>query len=146
ASSSLAMGGQYQKITSNSSGGTVEYTLTSDAAGNTRPDAHVVIARVTGPDPAKFNVERRDASGNVIPSLTTSTPFDQYSPTPHLVSYVVNVGSTGYTIPSGATTLKVRLIVAGKNPSSSGYTLSADLLSISEGHAMGPLIGAGGAN
>jgi hypothetical protein len=53
------------------------------------------------------------------------------------------LGRNGFTIPAQETSLRIRLIVAGKNPASSARKLSVDLVSLGDQHAMGPYLSSG---
>ena len=140
--SQLAVGGVYQVVNSDSDGDTIDYTLPVVPADTRRLDEHLVVGSITGPDRARFKVEVRDPDDRL---LQASEVFDQYAPASAAseISHVAQVGATGFTIPPKVTHLKVRLIVSGRNPVSTGWKLGVDLLSLSQGHAMGPFFGSG---
>jgi hypothetical protein len=142
ASSPLALGGAYQLVASDSDGDMIDYVLPLELAKTRRLDEHLVVGSITGPDRAKFRVEVRDPDGHLLQS---SEVFDQYAPPGGAaeISHVARTAITGFIIPPGTPSLKVRLIVAGRNPASKGWKLGVDLISLSQGHAMGPLFGSG---
>lgn len=142
APSKLAVGGVYQVVNSDSDGDVIDYTLPVVPADTKRLDEHLVVGSITGPDRARFKVEVRDPDDHL---LQESEVFDQYAPAAAAaeISHVARVEMTGFVIPPKVEHLKVRLIVAGRNPASTGWKLGVDLLSLAQGHAMGPLFGSG---
>lgn len=142
ATSDLAVGGVYQLVNSDSDGDVIDYTLPVVPADTRRLDEHLVVGSITGPDRAMFKVEVRDPADNL---LQASEVFDQYAPASQAsaISHVAQTAVTGFIIPPKVASLKVRLIVSGRNPASTGWKLGVDLLSLSQGHAMGLLFGSG---
>lgn len=138
--SPLAVDGAYQVVHTDSDGDIIDYTLPIVPDKVRRLDEHLVVGSITGPDCAKFRVEVRDPEDHLLQS---SGIFDQYSPAAAAVSHVAQTEAAGFIIPPNITHLKVRLIVSGRNPASSGWKLGVDLLSLAQGHAMGPLFGSG---
>lgn len=140
ARSPLALDGAYQVVSTDSDGDSIEYVLPVIPDKTRRLNEHLVVGSITGPDRAKFRVEVRDPDGELLQS---SEVFDQYSAEPTALSHVAQVAVTGFILPPNITSLKVRLIVAGRNAASSGWKLGVDLFALSQGHAMGPLFGSG---
>ena len=140
AESDLAVGGTYREWEATADGATLDFILPVVPHGSARTEAHLVVGSITGPDRASFKIDVWDADDK---PLQTSVVFDQYSPEPAAVSHVARTDVNGFTIPADATSVKVRLTVVGRNPASTGWKLGIDLLSISQGHAMGPLFGSG---
>lgn len=140
--SPLALGGAYQLVHADADGATIEYVLPVIPADTRRLDEHLVVGSITGPDRAKFRVEVRGPDDAL---LQASEVFDQYAPASEAaeVSHVAQTAVTGFIIPPQVASLKVRVIVAGRNPASTGWKLGLDLLALSQGHAMGPLFGSG---
>ncbi|HWA24513.1 MAG TPA: hypothetical protein VG734_02480 [Lacunisphaera sp.] len=140
--SPLAVGGEYQVVHTDSDGDVVEYILPVLPDKTRRLNEHLVVGSITGPDRAKFRVEVRDPDDHLLQS---SEVFDQYAPTGEsaLISHVSQVAATGFILPPNVASLKVRLIVSGRNPASTGWKLGVDLFALSQGHAMGPLFGSG---
>ncbi len=135
-----ALSGAYQLVPADSEGDAIEYIVPVIPDDTRRLDEHLVVGGITGPDRARFKVEVRDPDGQL---LQASEEFDQYAPAAGAVSYTSLTGSTGFIIPPKLASLKVRLIITGRNPASSGWKLGVDLLSLAQGHAMGPLFGSG---
>jgi hypothetical protein len=138
--SPLAVGGVYQLVKSDSDGDVIDYVLPVVPAKTRRLDEHLVVGSITGPDRAKFRVEVRGPDDQLLQS---SEVFDQYAPVSAEISHVSQTAVTGLIIPPQVDRLKVRVIVSGRNPASTGWKLGIDLLSLSQGHAMGPLLGSG---
>ena len=141
-SSSVAIGGTYQLVNTDSDGDWIEYTLTLDPDTAARSGKHVCLVGVKGPDRARFRVEVRDAGNNVL--LNPGEIIDQYASSSAQHTYVSHQnGTTTFSIPANATTLKVRVIVAGRNASATGWKLGIDQLSITDSHGFGPLFSSG---
>jgi hypothetical protein len=140
--SALAVGGVYQVLHTDSDGDVAEYTLPVLPDKGQRLNEHLVVGSITGPDRAKFRVEVRDPDGHLLQS---SEVFDQYSPAAEVgeISHVAQVDATGFILPPNIASLQVRVIVTGRNPASKGWQLGIDLFALSQGHAMGPLLGSG---
>lgn len=140
--SALALGGAYQLVNSDSDGDAIDYILPVVPAKTRRLDEHLVVGSITGPDRAQFRVEVRDPDDQLLQS---SEVFDQYAPAADAaeISHTARTEVTGFIIPPNVDHLKVRLIVSGRNPASTGWKLGVDLLSLAQGHAMGPLFGSG---
>jgi hypothetical protein len=141
-SSTLALGGAYQLVNSDSDGDAIDYVLPVEPAKTRRLDEHIVVGSITGPDRASFRVEVRGPDDQLLQS---SEVFDQYAPASAAseISHTAQTAKTGFIIPPNVDHLKVRLIVSGRNPASTGWKLGVDLLSLAQGHAMGPLFGSG---
>lgn len=135
-----AVNGTYREWEATADGATLDFTLPIVSATNQSTEEHFVVGSITGPDRARFKVQVWTPN-DVL--LQTSEVFDQYAPTAEAVSHVALPNATGFTIPIGTTSLKVRLTVSGRNPASTGWKLGIDLFSLSQGHAMGPLFGSG---
>lgn len=140
ASHADAVNGTYREWTATIDGAILDFALPIIAATNQTNEEHIVVGGITGPDRARFKVEVRLPNDTL---LQTSEVFDQYATTADAVSYVARTDITGFTVPIGTTSLKVRVTVMGRNPASTGWKLGIDLLSLSQGHAMGPLFASG---
>lgn len=141
-SNSVAIGGTYQLVNTDSDGDYIEYTLTLVADNAARGGKHVCLVGVKGPDRARFRVEVRDAGGGLL--LNPGEIIDQYASSASQHTYVSHQdGTTVFSIPANATTLRVRVIVAGRHASSTGWKLGIDQISITDSHGFGPLFSAG---
>ncbi len=140
ASHDQAVNGTYREWEAAADGATLDFTLPIVAATNQSTEEHMVVGSITGPDRARFKMEVRLPNNTL---LQTSEVFDQYAPTAEAVSHVALPNATGFTIPIGTTSLKVKLTIVGRNPASTGWKVGIDLFSLSQGHAMGPLFGSG---
>lgn len=141
-SSPHAIGGQYQLVDTTADEQWIEYVLPIASSSSARGQKHLTIVGIKGPDRARFRAEIRDPNNNVI--LNSGEIVDQYgAPAQHTYTSQQNL-TQSFTIPANARSLKVRLIVSGRDPSSTGWKLGIDQISITDGHGFGPLFSAGG--
>jgi hypothetical protein len=141
-SSPNAIGGSYQVVNTTADEQWIEYTLNIVRSATTRAEKHLNIVGLKGPDRARFRAEIRDAANNVI--LNSGEIADQYAATEAQHTFITHQNlSQSFTIPANATTLKVRVIVAGRNAASTGWSLGIDQISITDGHGLGPLFSSG---
>jgi hypothetical protein len=141
--SSLAVGGSYQMVNTTADEQWIEYTLNLAPSGASRGEKHLVVVGMKGPDRARFRAEIRDPANNII--LNSGEVVDQYSSTEAQHTYVSQQNTTqSFAIPANVSNLKVRLIIAGRNPASTGWQLGIDQFAITDGHGFGPLFSSGG--
>src|SRR6185436_870903 len=115
-SSSLAFGGTYQLVNTTADTQWIEYTVPIVSSTSARSGKHLNIVGITGTDRAKFRTEMRDPSNNIIPN--SSEVFDMYGTPAAQKTYVTyQNNSQSFTIPANISSIKVRLIVAGRNAS-----------------------------
>lgn len=142
--SGTGIDGRYDLINTDSSGDYIEYTVPILPVDKDRKYTHVVLVGVTGPDHAKFKVEVRGPADDTI-IMGSEEIVDQYSSARVQQTHVSQQSDlNGFTIPANAQSLRVRLIVTGRNPANTlGWKLGVDQISLSEGHGMGPFWGSG---
>lgn len=141
--SSVAIGNAYQQVNSDGDGDWIEYTLPIVSNTSTRGGKHVCLVGITGPDRAKFRVEVLDGT-TVIYSKPTEI-FDLYASSASSKNYITQQDFSGsFTIPANISSLKVKLIVSGRNASNTtGWKLGIDQISFTDGHGFGPIVGEG---
>ncbi|MES2694766.1 MAG: hypothetical protein V4773_14940 [Verrucomicrobiota bacterium] len=135
----------YHRVNANSDADFIEYTIPIPATTSNRDEEHILISGIAGPNRGKFYAEVRTGSGSTWTLKQTSEVFDMYAPSETQVTFVARAGTpVEFSLGTAATTMKVKLIVAGKNAASSGRTLGIDQLSLSQPHGMGPYFWDGG--
>lgn len=137
-----AVNGNYREWEATADGATLEFVVPIVSATSASRNEHMVVGGITGPDRASFKVEVRLSDGTL---LQESEVYDQYASAQEAVSFVARTETSGFTIPVGTTSLKVKLTVVGRNPASTGWKVGLDLFSFSQNHAMGPLFSGGNA-
>lgn len=156
ASSTAALGGSFHQIDTTADGQWIEYELNLDVESSDRFAKHLTLTHVTGPNRARFKADVWDmaSDGNggfvknrhLLNSTSTGEIVDQYASTATLQTYVSQQNTTSsFRIYAGVEKLRVRLTVAGRNASSTGWSLGIDRLSITDSHGFGPLFSSGGA-
>lgn len=144
-----AIGNQYQVLRFDNAGDYADYEMAVVDSGSSRLSEHIVVGGFSGTDRGKFQIEVR-LNENDQDAYWTSDIIDQYASSADAgrKSFVgrpgTEKGGGGFTIPAHQTTLYIRIYARTKNASSSGQNISVDVLSLSQGHGMGPLIAWGG--
>ncbi len=140
--STHAVGGSYQLVGTTADEQWIEYTLNIVRSSSTRGEKHLTVVGVKGPDRARFRAELRDPANNVL--LNSGEITDHYSATEAQHTYISQQNlSQSFNIPANVTSVKVRLIVAGRNAASSGWQLGIDQILITDAHGFGPLFSSG---
>lgn len=147
----VAVGGNdYQLVNSNGDADWIEYPLTIEPSGSARSGKHITIVGITGQDRAKFRVEVFNGGTLIYPTSAIPNPenvFDLYAGSAAPKTCITEQNLTAsFTIPANATSLTVRLTVAGRHASATGWKLGIDQISITDGHGFGPLFGSGGSS
>lgn len=140
--STHAVAGSFQLVGTTADEQWIEYTLNLVRSNSSRGEKHLTVVGVKGPDRARFRAELRDPANNVL--LNSGEIADQYSATEAQHTYISHQNlSQSFTIPANVTSLKVRLIVAGRNAASTGWQLGIDQILITDAHGFGPLFSSG---
>lgn len=132
----------------------VEYKLPLKYPASQRNEEHIVIHYVKRSDGAQFRVRVSLPNGTTIldPGADTIDTYEggtlETFSNDGSQTYVGMRDTTtidGFSIPADTQYLRVRFIVdvGGRNPSSTGWKLGIDQISLSQNHAMGPLWGTG---
>ncbi len=144
-----AVDSKYHKVNADGAGDTVTYTIaipTSGDANNNRNENHIVVTGIKGPGRGKFRAEVY-LGGSGTP-IQASEEFDMYASTEATESFTFvsrhATPTTEFSLGPDPTTMTVKLVVTGKNASSSGYKLYVDQILLSQPHAMGPYFTGGG--
>lgn len=139
----LAVAGLYQTVKTQAVGDYIEYTVPIVPSSKVRPRRHLNITGIKSPDRGQFRAEVRDPADNLL--LNDDEIVDQFASTPAQHTWVSQqkLNTSSFAIPPNVDFLKVRLIVAGKNPASRGYTLGIDQIAITDPHGLGPLTSSG---
>ncbi|MES2697658.1 MAG: hypothetical protein V4773_29605, partial [Verrucomicrobiota bacterium] len=140
--SSHAVGGTYQLVNTTADAQWIEYTIPIVQSTSTRQYKHFTVVGVKGTDRARFRVELRDPSNNLI--VNFNEIVDQYAAEAQH-TYISHQNMTqSFTVPANISSIKARLIVAGRHGSSTGWKLGVDQFGITDGHGFGPLFNNGG--
>ncbi len=136
-------GNDYQQVNSDGDGDWIEYTLTIVSSGSARSGKHITIVGITAADRAKFRVEVFNGATSLYSDVNET--FDLYAAgTSVPKTFITAQNMTGsFTIPANVSSLKVRVTVAGRNASATGWKLGIDQISITDGHGYGPLFASG---